>query len=578
MTIKSLKNFNLNKINRFILLLALLAYACTGYAQVNNHFTHEDTLRGALNPLRLYDVKYYDLHLYVNTVDKTVSGENKISFLAQTDLDSIQIDFAAGMQVIDVQNFSYLQANKNFETKFNSLKFSRAGDRCYVKFPKKVKKDSLLAINVIFYGKPRAAVKAPWDGGFVWKKDADGNTWLGTACEGIGASLWWPCKDYLGDEPDSMRITCLCDTNLFCKANGQLESVKDIEIVNDKINPDHTIILKQYEWLVSYPINTYDVTINLGNYGDIKDSFYSKSGKLALHFYPLKEHQAQAHAYFPTRTKQMLKCFEHYFGPYPFFKDGYSLVETNYWGMEHQSAIAYGNHFKDSTLGYNFDFILIHESAHEWCGNSLSCTDEAEMWLHESFATYAEALYVEYFWGKEAGTAYLLKQKNRISNTEPMIGPMGVNYHQRKDNDIYYKGAWMLHTLRNVINNDSLFFAIIYNYACTYKCSPVHTYDFINIVNKMTGKDYSTFFKQYLYHAALPVLEYRIKNKSNKYIFSYHWIGVDKNFEMPITISADGKIQKIKVSASWKHEKLMGTSDKFLIPENFTLFTLNKID
>ena len=579
-----------------VLLLFLLAFSLSSHAQSIHHFTHADTLRGSMNPNRMYDVTYYDLNIWVYPNEKTINGMNTIYFKALANLDSIQVDLDANMKV-EAKDINIVLNEDHVLTRDRikkGLTFGRQGKCLYIRFPHTVKKDSIMAISISYYGKPREAINPPWDGGFVWKKDRNGNDWIGTACEGIGASTWWPCKDYLGDEPDSMLISVLLPDNFipehtedgdigyvenyFCKSNGRLLDHQPVIVsiqTDPRNNPEKTIEKKydRFIWKVDYPINTYDVTLNIGKYVDIKDSFYSDAGKINLHFDPLEEDCIDAHAYFPTRTKQMLKCFEHYFGPYPFTKDGYSLVETYYWGMEHQSAIAYGNHFKDMTLGYNFDFILIHESAHEWWGNSLSCEDEAEMWIHESFATYAEALYVEYYWGNAAYLDYLTKQKHNIVNKEPVIGPMGVNY-DRKDNDIYYKGSWMLHTLRSCIKNDSLFFKIIYTFATKYHCSIVHTSDFVNLVNKMTGKDYTVFFDQYLNTTKLPVLKYTIKKHRGKVTFTYEWENAIRNFSMPMDLIIDGNAVTVNVTTEKQTIVLPYVSDKNYLGEDRYLYEM----
>jgi aminopeptidase N len=549
---------------KYLALFAVLLFLCTGInAQKKQwHFTHQDTLRGSLNAARMYDVKFYDLFIKVEPDKKYISGSNEIRFVAEENLDSLQIDLFANMELDSIV----------FEQK--KLKYTRDGDHIFTYLPHKIMKGSNVIVKIYYQGHPHEAIKPPWDGGFVWSKDSLGYDWIGVACEGVGASLWWPCKDYLGDEPDSMGInitipcTQQCNIGPPCEilpvANGQLMlPVKWGKTVNFRERKREF----KFQYFINYPINTYDVTINIGHFSSVRDSIIYIDSKLLLNFKvvshgvsysdPRKFNdrvsaKEKAQSYFPPRVKNMLECFEHYFGPYPFPKDGYSLVETPYWGMEHQSCIAYGNNFKDSTLGFNFDFILIHESAHEWWGNSLSCSDEAEMWLHESFATYAEALYVEYYWGYEKSIEYLVKQKPRIANKEPVIGPFGVNYHNRPDNDIYYKGSWMLHTLRSAINNDSLWFKIIYTYADKFKRSIVHTEDFVKLVNAMTGKDYTNFFDEYLRHEELPVLEYTVKTTRHKLKLRYKWIADVKNFDMPIDVKSGNKNYRINPQAQWQ--------------------------
>lgn len=319
---------------------------------------------------------------------------------------------------------------------------------------------------------------------------------------------------------------------------------------------------KEFKWKVSYPINTYNVTLNIADYAHFSDTTLSGGKPLALDYYVLPYNLEKAKKQF-LQVKGMLKCYEKYFGPYPFHNDGYKLVETPYYGMEHQSAIAYGNNYKNESYGLPFDFIIIHESGHEWFGNSLSCTDEAEMWLHESFTTYAEALYVACTFGNNKSLQYLKDQKKLIKNNEPMIGSAGVNDFQRSDNDIYYKGSWMLHTLRNVIDNDTLWFDIIKSYALKYKLSAVTSENFIQHVNTKTGKDFKPFFTQYLTKASLPVFEYSVTNINGKNAtLKYRWITEVKNFEMPLIIMP-GKYKSIKIhpkNGEWQILKLTNYS------------------
>ena len=335
-----------------------------------------------------------------------------------------------------------------------------------------------------------------------------------------------------------MRITCAIPAALFCKANGRFRKFRNMPGFDNYVS---------YEWFVSYPINTYDVTLNIGDYTHLKYMYYSKPvNELDLNLYFLQYHAQQAEDHV-REVYDMMQCFEKYFGPYPFKNDGYSLVETPYWGMEHQSAIAYGNHFKINE--YGFDFILIHESAHEWFGNSLSCNDQSEMWLHESFATYAEALYVEDTKGYKRSVEYLLMQRDKIENKVTMIGPRDVNAYEREDNDIYNKGSWMLHTLRTMINKDSLWFKILYTYATKNAYSTVTTDSFINLVNRMTHKDYRPFFIQYLYKIQPPKLAYTLKQIGSNVRFTFHLQADIDSLVMPMKLDyPDGYSIPYKVS------------------------------
>lgn len=513
-----------------------------------NIYNRYDSLRGSLNPARsCYDVYFYDLHIKVEPAKKYISGSNTIYFIAVNDFDSLQIDLFSNMKVQEI-------VYKN-----HSLKFRRDSNHIFIYFPQKIKQNSKEDILVKYEGKPMEAKKAPWDGGFTWKKDSLGKDWIGVACQGTGASLWWPCKDHLSDEPDSIYISCSVPQNLQCISNGRL--------ISENLQADG---FKEFKWKVTYPINTYNVTLNIAEYAHFSDTTLSGRKPLTLDYYVLPYNLEKAKKQF-KQVKGMLKCYEKYFGPYPFHNDGYKLVETPYYGMEHQSAIAYGNNYKNTSHGLPFDFIIIHESGHEWFGNSLSCTDEAEMWLHESFTTYAEALYVECTFGYKKMLQYLQDQKKLIKNMEPMIGIKGINDFHRNDNDIYYKGSWMLHTLRNVIDNDSLFFSIIKTYTLKYKNKPVTTEDFIHHVNILTNKNFQPFFDQYLTKASLPHFEYKITNINGKTaVLNYRLIADVDNFEMPlsVTVSKNKTIKLIPKNGTWQTQKLIN-----YVPADFKIRT-----
>ncbi len=504
----------------FLLFLSCL-FAKANAADSTLHFTHQDSLRGSLNPARsCYDVYYYHLNIIVDPGRQTVTGICTISFLVKSKTDSIQVDLFSNYKVLGVRYDS------------NWTNFVRYGDHIFVHFSHALNVGEKYNIDVHYTGNPPIAKKAPWDGGFIWGKDSLDRTWVGVACEGLGASSWWPCKDHLSDKPDSMAISIQVPEGYFCVSNGQLRTINNMYSGYN-----------QYNWFVTYPINTYDVTLNIGKYERIHDTFQSKAGILALDYFVLDYHVKQAEAYFSKQVKPMLRCFEHYFGPYPFTRDGYGLVETSYWGMEHQGAIAYGNHFMLN--GNDFDFIIVHESAHEWWGNSLSVNDQAEMWLHESFATYAESLYLEYTKGKKAAQEYLDTQRNLVQDKIPLIGHFGVNEYKRADNDIYYKGAWMLHTFRAVINNDSLWFNILYSFQEKYKYRNITSRDFIDFVNSKTGKNYDAFFDQYLTQADLPVLSFNAEQRGTSIELLYYWKGTVPKFTMPVDINIKGNIFRI---------------------------------
>jgi aminopeptidase N len=415
------------------------------------------------------------------------------------------------------------------------------------------KKDS---IKIYYKGDPQIAKNPPWDGGFVWSHDSLGKPWVGVACEGTGASLWWPCKDHLSDKPDSMRMSFDVPTGLMCVSNGRLRSQK-------KLDNDYT----RFTWFVSKPIINYNVTLNIADYAHISDYYLGGKDTLTLDYYVLRYNEQKARIHF-EQVKPMLACYEKFFGKYPFYKDGYKLVETTYWGMEHQSCVAYGNNFHNNSFG--FDFIIVHESAHEWWGNSLSCSDAADMWLHEAFATYAEALYLECTQNYKTSIKYLYAQQKRISNKYPVIGPYDVNFQGTSDDDdMYFKGTWMIQTFRHVINNDSLFFAILRGLQDKFKYSSTNTNEVLACINKMTGKDYSPFFNQYLYRPNPPIFEYKLQAEVDTTVLIYRWDSVVKGFEMPLWIYYSGPDdtvippRRITPTAEWQTIRLDGYSPEW---------------
>lgn len=476
-------------------------------------FTHADTLRGMLSPTRAcYDVMFYDLQLKVDVKRHYITGSNTISYRVVNDFDSMQIDLFAKMKI---EKILY----NNLE-----LKYRRDADAVIVRFPQQQKRGDNGAITCFYSGSPMIAKSPPWDGGFVWKKDASGLDWVGVACEGTGASLWWPCKDHLSDEPDSMSMSFTVPSGLMCVSNGNLR--------NNKVNTDGTVT---WNWFVSYPINNYNVTFNLANYTHWHDEYMHDHDTLPLDYYVLAGNERSSSQHF-EQVKLMMACFEYYFGPYPFPRDGYALVETNYWGMEHQGAIAYGNNYQNNKQG--FDYIIVHESAHEWWGNNVSCSDVAELWIHESFAAYSEPLYVECTQGKDAAIKYLVGQRWSISDKYPIIGPYNVNFQgTENDNDMYNKGSWMLHTFRSVLNNDSLFFSVLKGIQLHFSMQTITTDQLIAYICRSVGKDYTFFFNQYLRYPSPPVLEYRARQKGKDTRLEYRWHTDVADFNMPVEVT-----------------------------------------
>lgn len=515
------------------------------------NFTLADTLRGALSAERTcFDVTYYHLMVSIDIDSRSILGVNHIHFMNVSDHSRIQIDLFNNM-VID----SIVHRGKKLE-------FSRTYNAVFVQFSEKLHKGEAEVVAIHYHGEPIAAKNAPWDGGFVWKTDSEGKPWVGVACEGTGASLWWPNKDHLSDEPDSMRITCKVPDGLICISNGEWEG--------RALKADGV----EWTWKVSYPINNYNVTLNIADYKHFHDTYVNSSEeRLKLDYYVLNESVEKAKEQF-KQVPEMMACFEEAFGPYPFYRDGYALVETSYLGMEHQGAIAYGNKFMPGYLGrfpgeMDFDYIIIHETGHEWWGNSVSMKDAADMWIHESFCTYSEAVYAECKYGYQGMIDYLLYQRNFINNRGPIYGIYGLN-QEGNSGDMYYKGSWMIHTFRTVLNNDSLFRAILKGIAQQFAYRTVDGQEIIEYINSSSGSDHTAFFNQYLKFSDIPVLEYRTVKTG----VEMRWKAEAVGFNMPIVFStpkggskrvAINNIEWTKVTMSSSDVKQIRFSDELLL-------------
>jgi aminopeptidase N len=488
-------------------------------------------------------VTYYNLNVDVDIAKKYLTGWVEIYFTATEPFDTMQIDLYQNMRINKI-----ILGN-------NYLQFTRKYNAVFITMPRKIEKGEKYSFSVYYEGHPETASNPPWEGGFVWKKDKKGNPWIGVCCEVDGASLWWPVKDHLSDEPDSMALNFTVPAGLLCVSNGHMiDSIPN----GNKVT---------YKWKVTYPINTYDATLYIGNFKHFIIPYTGIDTSFNLDFYVLPENLDTARQHF-KQTTDILKLYETTFGPYPWPRDGYKLVESPYEGMENQTAIAYGNHFKNE---YNlFDYIIVHESAHEWWGNSLTVPDYSQIWLHEGFATYSEALYMEHLRGYDAYQMYLKIYSWFIKNKRPVIGPSDVNYWDYKDADVYMKGALVLHTLRNILNDDTLFFNIIKTFYKTYAYKIVTTDDFVNIVSSSTGKDYSWFFRQYLYDRICPRLEYRFifnpNLKSNE--LYYRWGNINNDFPLPIKVIAGSDTRIIIPSNNFKKIDLQSASEIEINPDN----------
>jgi aminopeptidase N len=520
-------------------------------------FTHADTLRGSNTPERAWwDATFYDLHVTVNPSDSSISGHNGITYRIVKPAREMQVDLQVPLEVD-----SMVQDGR-------AVTYRRDGNAFFVSLTAAQPVGQSKTLTVYYHGRPRVAKRAPWDGGFVWAHDSAGHSWIATACEGLGASVWWPNKDLEADEPDSQRIAITVPDSVIDVSNGRLRSTTH--------NANNTTT---YEWFVENPINNYDVAVNAAKYAHYSDTYNGEDGKLTLDFWPLAYNLDKAKAQFP-QAKSMLACFEHWFGPYPWYKDGYKLVETPHLGMEHQSAVAYGNHYENGYLGRDlsktgwglkWDFIIVHESAHEWWGNSLTAQDHADMWIHESFANYAENLYTECQDGKAAGAAYVIGTRKLIKNDKPIVGHFNVN--DEGSGDMYYKGGNMLHTIRHVVNNDEKWREILRGLQKTYRHQVVSGTQVEDYISKHAGIDLSKVFAEYLTTTMVPVLEYRINGST----LSYRWSNVVSGFEMPVKVSlTDNGTTFIHPSETWKTAKLqLKSPDTFHVDENFYVNTRN---
>jgi aminopeptidase N len=522
----------------------LQAQEHTDYFQ-HKHFTRADTLRGSLRPERTsFDVTYYELHLEVDPNEREIEGRVDMTYRILQPTERLQIDLFQNLTIDSIKQNGRL------------LGFSREANAVFINLPNEAAPPLGVeghtpplgaggyTMQIWYGGKPVAAKNAPWDGGFVWSLDHRDRTWVGVACEGDGASLWWPNKDHLSDEPDSMLVSVTVPKRLFVASNGNLR--EEIELDNG--------YQKRYDWFVSYPINNYNISLGIGSYVHFDSTYVAFDGEvLALDYYVLDYNEDKARKQF-QQVNQMLAAYEHYFGKYPFWEDGFALIETPYLGMEHQSGIAYGNKFMRGYLGgmipddMDWDFIIIHESGHEYFGNSISVADHAEMWIHESFTTYMESLYVEYRYGEKDARRYIGTQRKFIRNESPMLGPLDVNFDDFGSSDHYYKGAWMLHTLRYAMNDDPLFFGMLRAFYQDHKISIVNTRQVIDYFSNYAKQDLKPFFEQYLRHPDVPVLEVRSKGKN----IEYRWRVQAEGFNMPVGVMIGKEPVRLQPTDKWQ--------------------------
>lgn len=531
------------RITLFTLLLVGFMYPV--HAQTYQ-FTRNDTLRGTVTPERSWwDLNFYRLDVRFNPADSSIKGSNQVFYRVLKPAQVLQIDLQRAMTITRVE-----QDGK-------PLSCRQDGDAYFIELTKPQVTNRTESITVYYEGKPRVARNAPWDGGFVFSKDKAGQPYIATACQGLGASSWWPNKDHPYDEPDSMTISITVPKPLMDVSNGQLRRVID--------NSDQT---RTFEWAVVNPINNYGVNLNVANYSHWSDTYQGLKGPLALNFYVLPEHLEAAKKQF-QQVPLMLKAFEYWFGPYPFYEDGYKLVEVPYLGMEHQSSVTYGNGFKNGYLGRDlsgtgwgskWDFIIVHESGHEWFANSITNYDVADMWIHESFTNYSESLFIEYYHGKEAAAAYIIGCRKLIRNDKPVVGTYNVNHSG--SGDMYYKGGSLLHTIRQIVNNDERWHQMLLSLNKTFYHKTVTGAQVEAFVSQSLGLNLTKVFDQYLRDIRVPTLVYRIKDRQ----LEYRWEDCVAGFDMPVKVKLGEMDTLLKPTANWQQLKVKNATSLSVDP------------
>ncbi len=512
-------------------------------------FTRADTLRGSITPERAwFDVTYYDLKVAVNPSEKTIEGSNTISYKVLDANKIMQIDLQAPMKIDKI-----VQDEKE-------IPFTSEGNAHFLKLQKKQQKGNEEKITIFFSGKPIVARRPPWDGGFTWTKDSNGKDFIATSNQGIGSSVWWPLKDHPSEEPDNgITISVTVPKDLMNVSNGKLKDVIENEST------------KTWVWQVVNPINAYGVNINIGDYVHWSEKYEGEKGLLDMDYYVLRENETKAKEQF-KQAPMMMKAFEHWFGPYPFYEDGYKLVEAPYLGMEHQSSVTYGNKFGNGYLGRDlsetgwglkFDFIIIHESGHEWFANNITNKDVADMWVHEGFTNYSENLYLDYYFGKKASSEYVIGIRKNILNDRPIIGQYNVN--NPGSSDKYYKGANILHNIRQLIEDDEKWRQILRGLNKDFYHQTVSSKQVEEYISKKSGIDLTEFFDQYLRTTMVPKVEYSLDGKKLK----FRYVDIIENFDMPVIAKINGNEEWIYPAAEWKTKEFSSVIKTIEIKKDF---------
>ena len=531
----------------------ILLGTTSGDLSQDTKYSRLDSLRGSITPERAWwDLTYYHLNISVDPATKTIKGTNRVDYQVLAENQVIQIDLQPPLTIDN--------ATQNGQ----QLKFSKEGSAYFIELNDKQTIGEVNSLLLTYSGQPIIAIRAPWDGGISWDKDENGNDFVASSCQGLGASAWWPCKDHMYDEVDSMLMSIAVPKHLMNVSNGRLRGVDD--------NKDGT---KTYHWFVNNPINNYGVNINIGDYVHFGEKYDGEKGKLDMDYYVLRENLKKAKKHFKDAPRT-IEAFEYWFGPYPFYEDSYKLVEAPYLGMEHQSSVTYGNGYQKGYQGIDlsgtgwglkWDYIIIHETGHEWFANNITYKDIADMWIHESFTCYSESLFIEYYYGKDASAEYIRGQRKGIDNIETMIGDYEVN---DEGADLYNKGANFLHTLRQVVNDDEKWRDILRGLNETFYHQTVTTEQIENYISAQAGRDFQYVFDQYLRNSCIPILEYIIGEDK----ISYRWSGVVEGFDLPVRVKINNAEKWLEANSEWQSIEAKAQAT-FKVDPNFYISILD---
>lgn len=525
------------------ILLSTLLCSCVFFlhAQTIKTYGKSDTLRGTITAERAWwDVTRYDLQVQPDYLAKTIHGVNQISFTAlqKSSGKRMQIDLKDPL-IID----SVILSGKK-------LDFNKETSVWYINTPNLLK-GATATISIYYSGKVHEAIRAPWDGGWTFTKDSLGRPWMTVTCQGLGASIWFPCKDHQSDEPNKgASLTMRVPDSLMAIGNGRLkQTIK------------HNDGTTSYRWEVVNPINNYNIIPYIGKYVNFNETYQGEKGNLTLNYWVLDYNEQKAKSYLPKEVHNTMKSFEHWFGPYPFYEDGYQLIDVPHTGMEHQSAVAYGNWYQPgyrkrdgsgTGWGLKWDFIVIHESGHEWFGNNITTNDLADMWVHEGFTNYSETLFIDYIFGEQAGNEYNVGIRRGIRNDRPIIPQNAYGVNAQGSGDMYPKGGNLLHAIKHSLNDDEKFRQILRGLNKDFYHKTVNSTQVENYISSKAGFNYQKVFDQYLRNTAIPKFEFEV----NGNVVRYRYTNCIKGFNLPLVLKKDASIVKLLPSDEWKTTNL----------------------